>query len=291
MARIRTIKPGLFRHEKLYKLEKKTGLPIRIAFAGLFTAADREGRFKWRPGELKLDVLPYDLEVDFSRVLDALAAEGFLQKYEVDGAEYGCIPTWRLHQVINNRESKSTIPPVDSAGANKLSVTYDFGNLPTREARVEDASATRLVHAQGEGKGRGREKEGKGTGAPADASVVAIAPTRKNDSQLLVEHWKTEFTRVYRTEPTPMPAAWRAAKTIITAVGFEHAKLLVSAFFEMKDQWFVTKRHSLLVLQENVDAVNIYLGTGETFTRLQIRQQEQHQTYQSQLNRIEKGLL
>jgi hypothetical protein len=70
LARIRTIKPEFFRHADLYEAEKETGLPLRLAFAGLWTAADREGRFKWRPRELKLDCLPHD-DVDFSRVLDA----------------------------------------------------------------------------------------------------------------------------------------------------------------------------------------------------------------------------
>ena len=45
MARIRTIKPEFFRHEGLYELEQETGFAIRVAFAGLWTACDREGRF------------------------------------------------------------------------------------------------------------------------------------------------------------------------------------------------------------------------------------------------------
>ena len=64
MARIRTVKPDLFRHEALYELEIETGLPIRFSFAGLFTTCDRRGRFKWKPRQLKLDVLPYD-NLDF----------------------------------------------------------------------------------------------------------------------------------------------------------------------------------------------------------------------------------
>ena len=101
MARIRTVKPELFKHEELFELEEQTGLPIRIAFVGLFTCCDREGRFKWRPRALKLDVLPYDM-VDFSRVLDALTTRGFVVKYEVDGEVFGEIPSFKRHQTINN---------------------------------------------------------------------------------------------------------------------------------------------------------------------------------------------
>lgn len=115
MARIRTIKPEFFKHEELYIAEKEEKLPLRIAFAGLWCASDREGRFKWRPNQLKLDVLPYDT-CDFSRVLDALATRGFIEEYSSeDGQNYGFIPSFTQHQVINNRESQSLIPsPFDA---------------------------------------------------------------------------------------------------------------------------------------------------------------------------------
>lgn len=109
MGRIRTVKPELFAHEELFEAELQTGLPLRIAFVGLFTCADREGRFKWRPRALKLAVLPYD-EVDFSRVLDALAAADFVRRYEVEGEPYGYIPTFLKHQTVNQREAKSNLP-------------------------------------------------------------------------------------------------------------------------------------------------------------------------------------
>lgn len=156
MARIRTVKPELFRHEGLFELERDTGLPVRIAFIGLFTAADRDGCFKWRPRELQLDVMPYE-QIDFSRVLDALGTRGFLVKYRVDDAWFGLIPTFRKHQVINNRERASELPTIDDCDE-----IFNFNNndLPTREQRVIVASPTRHGNVQGEGKGR----EGKGTG-------------------------------------------------------------------------------------------------------------------------------
>lgn len=110
MARIRTIKPAFFRHGALFDAEHSAKLPLRLAFAGLWTAADREGRFRWKPRELKLDCLPFD-DVDFSKVLDALAVHGFIHKYEANGNTYGFIPSWKDHQVINIREAKSSFPP------------------------------------------------------------------------------------------------------------------------------------------------------------------------------------
>ena len=155
MGRIRTVKPELFTHEELYKLEMESGLPVIRSFVGLFTCCDREGRFKWRPNVLKLACAPFDT-IDFSRVLDALWTRGFIMKYAFATEVYGVIPTFLEHQVINNRESASTIPAPEES-------SYISTPL-TREARVHDASGTRddsVTHApSGEGKGR----EGKGNG-------------------------------------------------------------------------------------------------------------------------------
>ena len=161
MGRIRTIKPEFFRHADLYDAERETGLPLRLAFAGLWTAADKSGRFKWKPRELKLDCLPHD-DVDFSRVLDALTTRGWLVRYAVQGVEYGAIPTWETHQVINNRETPSKLPAPNE------------NNTLTREARVPDATAT--PH---KGKGREGEREGEenseanasGADAPPDPAI------------------------------------------------------------------------------------------------------------------------
>lgn len=187
MARIRTIKPDFFRHERLFEAEQATGLPLRIAFAGLWTAADREGRFRWSPRALKLDCLPYD-DVDFSRVLHALVTCGFIVQYEADGVEYGAIPSWSSHQVINNREAASEIPEPNET------------NVLTRAPRVDDAKATPLVQVQGEGKG----KEGKGKDIPTVADA-----TRRDEH--FEEFWKAYPRREGANPKDPAAKLFHAA--------------------------------------------------------------------------------
>jgi hypothetical protein len=167
MGRIRSIKPEFFRHEELYEAEKKAGLPLRVAFAGLFTVADREGRFKWKPNTLKMDVLPWD-DVDMNAVLLALREFGFLKQYIVDGKTYGWIPSFKDHQVINNREVKSSLPEY----------------RPENDATFH-ASFTRDDAASGEGKGR----EGKG----------------REHIQQLLENVCEIFGRKYEPDPQNIP--------------------------------------------------------------------------------------
>jgi len=157
MARIRTIKPDFFRHEQLYQAEVETGLPLRVAYAGLWTVADRRGRFRWRPNVLKLDVLPFD-NVDFSRVLHALTTRGFLVRYASQGCEYGSIPSFESHQAINNRESESIIPSVDDEGSEILDFEPESSQNTTSAPRVPHACPTRhdLDIGEREGKGKGK---------------------------------------------------------------------------------------------------------------------------------------
>jgi hypothetical protein len=120
MSRIRTVKPELFKHDELFDAEINHQLPLRIAFIGLFTCCDREGRFKWHPRRLKTDILPYDA-VDAEQVFNTLAQYGFIKKYEYQGQAYGYIPSWHQHQHINNRESASLLPaPLNDNIANEI---------------------------------------------------------------------------------------------------------------------------------------------------------------------------
>lgn len=173
MARIRTIKPDFFKHEQLFDAEKTENLPLRVAFSGLWCVADREGRFRWRPRAIKLDVLPYD-DIDFAEVMAALERHGFIRKYECDGELYGYIPSWHRHQSINQREAKS--------------------DIPTPEHRTHVHADALQFNARGEGKGR--ERKGKDIsdathphppgGGTADADIPA----------LMIEIWQQELGNV-----------------------------------------------------------------------------------------------
>jgi hypothetical protein len=156
--RIRTVKPEFFKHEKLFDLEKETGLPIRLAWVGLFAIADREGRFNWRSRTIKAEILPYDTEIEFARVLDTLAAAGMIVKYEVDGETYGHIPTFKKHQVVNAREAQSKLP----------------------EPPVHMRAHALHVQARVEGKGReGKGTEGGESPTPPPAGTHILGPVLK----------------------------------------------------------------------------------------------------------------
>lgn len=173
MARIRTIKPDFFKHEGLFDAESDSGMPLRVAFAGIWTQCDRHGRFAWRPRQLKSDVLPYD-DVDFSRVLDALATRGFIIKYASEGELFGFIPTWTKHQVINNRESEGDIP---APNHDAIEDAKERDASATRAAREDDA--IRKTESGREGKGTGKEGKGATSVLPVEvATFPNVAPSQ-----------------------------------------------------------------------------------------------------------------
>lgn len=85
-----------------------------LVFSGVWCHADREGRFEWRPKQLKLDILPF-LDFDMGAVLDSLAAAKYLRKYEVGGSAYGQIENWSRHQIPGRDEPPSEIPAPDGS--------------------------------------------------------------------------------------------------------------------------------------------------------------------------------
>lgn len=108
--RARNIKPGFFENELLVELPPAA----RLVFIGMWCMADREGRLEDRPKKIKLQILPYD-SLDVDEYLNELARMNFITRYSVDGSKYIQIENFLKHQNPHQNESKSIIPPKESA--------------------------------------------------------------------------------------------------------------------------------------------------------------------------------
>lgn len=127
MSRIRTIKPEFFSSEDIVTLTPLS----RLFYIALWCEADREGRLDWKLKTFKFRYFPGD-NCDIEAMAKELIDAGLVVTYEANGMQLAEIPTFKTHQVINNREAEST-----------------------RLSRVEVASKSPLVGREGkEGKGR-----------------------------------------------------------------------------------------------------------------------------------------
>lgn len=271
MQRIRSIKPEFFKHDDLFQAEQDFGLPLRLAFAGLWTCCDREGRFKWKPRQLKIDVLPYD-EVDFSRVLDALATRGFIAKYSDGRDEYGCVLSFTEHQVINNRESASVLPSIDDSLVHVIDVCLDnqlvINEESTRQPRAIHASATPLVQDQGEGKGReGKGKEGNKNLAPA------LRSPKKTPNPINDKTWQAysgAFFDRYGTEPVRNAKVNAQIAAVVTRLG-DDAPHVAAFYLTHNGAWYVQHSHTTDSLLKDAESLRTQWATNRTITQHQAR--------------------
>lgn len=210
MPRRRDLSPDFFTNEDLVLAERASGgLPLRIAYQGLWCHADREGRFEWRPGRLKLGVLPYD-DVDMEAVLMALVQSGHVVRYEADGQAFGWIPTFKKHQQrIHPREAPSRIPPHQD----------DPGQPPAPPRSTKGEPKSRLGLAKGEptnGQGEKRCSGPSGPSGPSDTQALQDThPTPRgreawSEERLrehLPEHCHANLRRVLTASRAGGPAA------------------------------------------------------------------------------------
>ena len=137
MARARNIKPGFFTNEVLAELPFES----RLLFIGLWTIADRAGRFHDRPKRIKMQVFPGD-SVDVNELLEQLAKAGFVWRYEVDGERYCQIVNWDRHQNPHKNEVESEIPPPIDRRERREDVDFDDSGNKHREDSRKIASST-----------------------------------------------------------------------------------------------------------------------------------------------------
>lgn len=270
--RIRTIKPEFFLHEELFNAEHETQLPLRLGFAGLWCAADRQGRFKWEPRRLGIQILPYD-GADFSRVLDALRARGFIVRYTSGTGVYGFIPSFTKHQVINNRERESELPDPSQSIQDEV---VDASS--TREPRVEHAGKV-------EGNGREQGMEGnKNLSVPAtpppEGNVSAYSKPKPPRPPSTADPRHAEFVRIFAdeyAEATGQPYAMAGGKD-----GQQLHSLLKTLKDLTADEWREGIRWSWKIASQDQFAAPCVRQTGSlaAFCSAWSRLVAYHATYQ-----------
>jgi hypothetical protein len=249
--RIRTIKPGFFLDPDIYDAEKETGLPLRVAYIGLWCAADRDGYFEWEPRKLGAQILPYDL-IDFSRVLDACLTREFIEKYVCESGDVGFIPTFATHQVINNREAPSILRFQAQNG--------------TRAPRVDDA-CSRVVEVE-----KRKGKEGKGREGNGLAPKGACEPSGSRspvDWNFITEWWNRIADKNRLSKINGMTEIRKKKWQTRIAAGMDIAKVedAINAASDFIREgwfgfdWFIESENNLAKLVEGKYAAKTAKGT------------------------------
>jgi hypothetical protein len=98
MGRIRSVHPGLFTDERFAALSAGA----QILLIGLWTEADDNGVFEWKPMTLKMRLLPL-AAVDIAALLDELLQADCIRKVEMEGNAFGLARDFGKHQKPRRR--------------------------------------------------------------------------------------------------------------------------------------------------------------------------------------------
>jgi hypothetical protein len=205
MARIRSVHPGLFTDETFMELSPHA----QIFTIGLWTEADDQGVFPWKPKTLKARLLPA-ASVDAGELLAQLLDGGVLGRFEVDGQSYGVIRNFRRFQrpekpkavhplpekwrefvgLSSNSHtcSRKPQPPIGDGAPSGPGPADDLPPMsggavedvePTDHRPVGDQSATsRRFAGPMEEEGGRREEEEKPPSLPSEAQAPLAAQQR-----------------------------------------------------------------------------------------------------------------
>jgi hypothetical protein len=171
--RIRNVNPKVFLNYELDDKELETGLPLFKALVGLWCHADREGRFRWDYRKLQIVIFPSRSNLDFSRILSELSQLQIVEQYQVDGKDYGWLPTFKDYQYVSGNEPPSELPgpPSDSS----VKAPGGFRESSTRRQTQTQTTDVRRLTADADNR---LEPE-----APRASSVSAAPHTGANQSQ------------------------------------------------------------------------------------------------------------
>lgn len=221
MPRKRVVDPRFFKDWELFEAEQQSGLPLRLAYEGLWAVADREGRFAWKPREIKLDVLPFD-DVDFSLVLNGLQSAGFIQYYQLEGKDYGYIPNFTRYQPIHPREAASTIPAPPA--------------MPTQGTPKPEQSSPKA------GLGGNGDEPSPSASTSTSTSVKPIAPfigangtKGKPHKPPVHAHWVNEAVEIYAKHIGVIAhgKAGKILKPLVDKRGWDEVRDVLKCFCEL----------------------------------------------------------
>lgn len=104
MARIRSIHPGLFTDEAFMSLSSDA----QVFLIGLWTEADDQGVFEWKPMTLRVRLRPAR-DGDVDSLLAEISAVNAIMQFESGGKTYGAIRNFRKYQ---RPKSPSAVHPL-----------------------------------------------------------------------------------------------------------------------------------------------------------------------------------
>jgi hypothetical protein len=99
--------------------------------------------------------------------------------------------------------------------------------------------------------------------------VLQTPPIEDNPGQRAYGIYCDVFKKRYGNYPTSSGKDKGRLKSLVKELGLPRTQLLLHAYLQMNDQWFLTKRHPIDVFLNNLTSVGVYADGGAVITRKQ----------------------
>jgi hypothetical protein len=217
VARIRTIKPEFFHSKSCARVHPLA----RLTFAGLWTVADDQGRFRGDERTLAGAIWTLDDDITHAEVavhLKELEREDMVCRYEISEREYLHVVHWNAHQRIN-RPTPSRLPPCPLHEPPPDSVSPHGGltedSLSPHGGLTEDSLKAHVPEVGSRKLEVGSRRSSKhslksATSAPVAPVVTPAGATEPQSDTAFEEFWKSYPRRVGKEAAK---AAWSKAAT------------------------------------------------------------------------------
>lgn len=117
-------------------------------------------------------------------------------------------------------------------------------------------------------------------------SLEAPAPEGVN---VAIAYYCDAWKQKYKSNPPIGGKEAGLVKSLVKDYGLDKACGLLTAYLQMPDTWFLTKRHDLPTLISNLNAVTHFIATGKVITRNDLKTLEQSMQTHDLLQKVENG--
>jgi hypothetical protein len=281
MARARNIKPGLFSNELLGEADPM----ISLAFIGMWTIADKEGRIEDRPKKIRAQLFPYRSDVDMDMILDWLKDNAFITRYQSKHGPIIAIVNWSKHQRPHHKEVESTLPAqaIDSIETDHDQSKHEPSMV--QACAKHESSITPLAQPNPPDTGYLIPDTGFSDTGYLIPGVKAAAPPQpppaKSSDPKSASVW-TAYSEAYQARYQATPV--RNAKVnkqlcmLVDRIGADEAPEVARFFLTHNGGFYVARMHSVDLMLADCEKLRTEWATNTRMTRTQAHQIDRTQS-------------
>ncbi len=107
-------------------------------------------------------------------------------------------------------------------------------------------------------------------------SASSPAVDQNQNTNLAIARYCDNWKNRYKSDRSPPILGQHAAnlKKIILDIGLDRVLVLIDAYFQMPDQWFLKKRHDIPTFAQNLNAITQFSETGQIITNQKLKQMD-----------------